>query len=136
MLFNRITNNINKKKKILIFGLTFKENCPDLRNSKNLELVKKLISSKYNVTTNDEFVNKEELAKNNILKYSLDFKNLKKKKFDLVLLLVKHNYLIKSKISFFSNLLKKNGIIYDFKNIFSTKEKIVFKQKKLNYIDF
>jgi UDP-N-acetyl-D-glucosamine/UDP-N-acetyl-D-galactosamine dehydrogenase len=136
MLFNRVTKNVDKKKKILIFGLTFKENCPDLRNSKNLELVKKLISSKYNVTINDEFVNKEELSKNNILKYSMDFKNLKMKKFDLVLLLVKHNYLIKSKISVFLNLLKKSGIIYDFKNIFSETEKKIFKQKKLNYLDF
>lgn len=136
-LFVRISKNLKKGSKVLIFGITFKENCPDLRNSKNLDLAKKLISSKkYDIMINDEFANKDELFQNKMQKYCINLKNLNNNKFDLILFLVNHKYLKKYKINFFSNLLKSNGIVYDFKNIFTLKQKKNFKQKKLNYLNF
>ena len=78
-LFLKITKKLNKKDKLLVFGATFKENCPDLRNSKNLELIKKFILSKYDITVNDEFIDVYNLKQNNLKNYFKDIKNLKTK---------------------------------------------------------
>ena len=48
-IYNQINNKIKKSSKILILGLTFKENVPDLRNSKVFDLIK------YFKTVNKQF---------------------------------------------------------------------------------
>ena len=52
-----------KQKKILILGFTFKENCPDLRNSGTLSLMEILYKKKIKFNIHDPFVKKEELKK-------------------------------------------------------------------------
>ena len=69
-LLGRIKKKLTRKK-LLIFGVTFKEDCPDLRNSKNLELAQKLIKSNYNVTINDELSDKSIIKKLSINKILL-----------------------------------------------------------------
>ena len=135
-LIARIKKKINNKKKLLIFGLTFKEDCPDLRNSKNLELAQKLIKSGYNVAINDELSDKSVIKKLSINKNFINFDNLKNKKFDMVLILVKHKYILKLKNNFIFKLLNSNGIIYDFKNVFKLKNKKVLKKHNISYLNF
>ena len=112
----------NKKiKKILILGITFKENCNDFRNSKVLDLIEKLKKKKINVDVFDPIVDKQQVLKETKIKI-LD-KNLKKK-YSLILSAVRHNFFIKKRKSFYKNL-KKDGIIYDFQNIFPKAPRVV-----------
>ena len=57
-------NNRNKKIKIenvLILGISYKSNCPDIRNSQLINLVKNMIQRKMNITIVDPLVNQENL---------------------------------------------------------------------------
>ena len=131
-VYGLINNSLSiKKKKILFIGITFKENCSDIRNSKNLELLKLLLKKTNKISVCDYMINTEEL--NNFLKKKLiDINSIKKKeKFDIVILAAPHyNY---SKISAvkYQSFLKNNGLFVDLKNIFNNKN---FTNKKINYL--
>ena len=109
-----------KKPQILIMGLTFKENCPDTRNSKVLNLYKYFIKNKFSVSSYDPYSDlwsKEFKKKYNIIN------SLKNKKFDTIVIAVKHKEFIikKDKIK---NNCSKNGFIYDLKYILPEGKKI------------
>ena len=122
-IFKDIKNIIDKKsknikknqnKKILIMGLTFKENCPDTRNSKVLDLYKNFKNKKFNVQSFDPF------SKNWSIKFKKQFNvvsDLKNKKFDVIIMAVKHKNFFKMKKKI-QSLCKKNGFIYDLKYLF------------------
>ena len=114
--------NIFKKKiKILIMGLTFKENCSDTRNSKVLEIFSHFNKKKnFEVSTFDPYSKYWSL--NFRKKYNI-LDSLNAKKFDVVIVSVKHNKFkkIKNKIS---SLCNKSGFIYDLKYIFPESPKI------------
>lgn len=104
--------NINNPK-ILILGATFKENCPDVRNSKILELDKLLNKNKYYTEIYDPWIKNKNLKNIFLDKMPLN------KKYHLIFIGVKHKYfknlgLIRIKKS--SSL--KKVLIYDYKNIF------------------
>ncbi len=114
-------NNFKKKTKILIMGLTFKENCSDTRNSKVLEIFSHFNKKKYfEVSTFDPYSKYWSL--NFRKKYNI-LNSLNAKKFDVVIVSVKHNKFkkIKNKIS---SLCNKSGFIYDLKYIFPESPKI------------
>ena len=100
--------------KILIMGVTFKENCPDIRNSKVFDLVKHLKRSKVKVSVYDPWVNENQKLKGINL-----IKKPKKKDFDCIILAVSHSIFKKMGIKKINNFTKKNHIIYDLKYIFS-----------------
>lgn len=77
---------INKNKKILIYGITFKENVSDIRNSPAYLITKKILKKFDNINVYDP----HNLKLNNI-----SFKNLIKTKFEHVFILVKHDKLPK-----------------------------------------
>ena len=107
-----------KKLKFLIMGLTFKENCPDIRNSKVLNLCKFLIDKDVEVEAYDPYVDK-----NNVEQKS--FKLIdepKTKKYDCVILAVKHNSFKSMKYKKILSFINDNGFIYDLKYIFDKKE--------------
>ena len=122
-IFKDIKNIIDKKsknikknqnKKILIMGLTFKENCPDTRNSKVLDLYKNFKNKKFNIQSFDPF------SKNWSDKFKKKFNvvtDLKNKKFDVIIIAVKHKNFFKMKKKI-QSLCKKNGFIYDLKYLF------------------
>jgi len=122
-IFKDIKNIIDKKsknikknqnKKILIMGLTFKENCPDTRNSKVLDLYKNFKNKKFNIQSFDPF------SKNWSDKFKKQFNvvaDLKNKKFDVIIIAVKHKNFFKMKKKI-QSLCKKNGFIYDLKYLF------------------
>tara|TARA_B100001059_G_scaffold42796_1_gene34579 strand:+ start:1195 stop:2478 length:1284 start_codon:yes stop_codon:yes gene_type:complete len=99
-------NNSN----ILILGITFKENCPDVRNTKAVDLINALKDYGSNITIHDPWADENEV----MLEYGLkSLKSLPNEKFDAIVLAVSHNAF--SEIDFLS-LKKKYAVIYDVKN--------------------
>ena len=95
----------------LILGITFKENCPDVRNTKAVDVVNALKSYGTNITIYDPWANEEEVLHEYGLKSS---KKIPNTKFDAVVLTVSHN---EFKQIDFALLKKENSIIYDVKGI-------------------
>lgn len=103
------------KKNILILGYTFKENCPDFRNTKVFDLFNYFKKKKINVQIYDPWVLKDEL-KPQIRKV---FKNsLKNNFYDGILIAVKHKVFLKLGKKKIINLAKKDAVIFDLKNLF------------------
>ena len=95
----------------LILGITFKENCPDVRNTKAVDVVNSLKSYGTNITIYDPWANEEEVMHEYGM---LSSKKIPKTKFDAVVLTVAHNEFINLD---FSVLTKNSAVIYDVKNI-------------------
>jgi len=95
-----------KNSNILVLGITFKENCPDIRNSKVVDVVRSLKDYETNVTIYDPWANPEEVKH----EYGLDvLTKLPDGKFEAVVLAVTHNEF--EKIDF-PSLLKEGGVKY------------------------
>ncbi len=100
---------------ILIMGITFKENCPDLRNSKVFNLLKKFEEFKCNVEVYDPWVNKDQAYQ----KYDLDLiDEISKQKYDSIVLAVAHNEFKNMSIKKIKEYVKPNHVIYDIMHIF------------------
>jgi len=109
-----IVEQMNKKdlcvkdSNILILGITFKENCPDIRNSKVVDLISSLKGYGANVTVYDPWANPKDVKS----EYGLDIlTEMPVGKFDAVVLAVAHKEF--EKIDY-SDLVKKGGIKYSF----------------------
>ncbi|MHD0445120.1 nucleotide sugar dehydrogenase [Staphylococcus cohnii] len=98
---------------INLLGLTFKENCPDLRNTKVIDIVRELEDYGMNVIVNDVEADKE-TAK---ILYDIDLidKN-EMTKSDALIFAVSHNDYLENKNEYL-NLLNDNGIIIDIKGL-------------------
>ncbi|MCG2461901.1 nucleotide sugar dehydrogenase [Flavobacteriaceae bacterium F89] len=107
-----VQNDIKVKgANILVLGITFKENCPDVRNTKTVDVIRNLQSYGTNVDVYDPCASPEEVKN----EYNLTTTSqLSAKKYDSVVLAVAHNEFLKLDIS---KLLVENGIIYDVKGI-------------------
>ena len=108
-------NKTIKGSQILIMGLTFKENCPDIRNSKSITLIKKIKAHDVSLTIWDGWADINECKKS----HNLDIVNSfpKNKKFSAVICLVKHNEFMKLTYKEWQNLIEKEGIYFDLKGI-------------------
>ena len=101
-----------KGSNILVLGITFKENCPDVRNTKAVDVVKNLNSYGTNVTIYDPWASPSEVSHEyglNSLKTLTDQNN-----FDAVVLTVAHKQFLDLD---FESLMAENGILYDVKGI-------------------
>ena len=108
-----------KNAKILIMGLTFKENCADLRNSGIASVIKKLRQFKCNLDLYDPW------AESNGIKnlYNISLVNsLKKNTYDGIIISVAHDQFKNMGIKFISALGKKTSVLYDLKHIFLKQE--------------
>ena len=95
---------------ILILGVTFKENCPDVRNTKVVDVILELQDYGVNVTTFDPWANPQELRH----EYSIEsISQIPNEKFDAIVLAVGHEEFHNINLN---NLKKENTIIYDVKN--------------------
>ena len=85
-----IKKNIKiNKASVLILGVTFKENCPDVRNTKVVDLIKSLKDYGINITVYDPIADEEEVLK----EYNLKSTSLiPKEKFDSIILAVTNNF--------------------------------------------
>ena len=107
MIKKNITVNGSK---ILVLGITFKENCPDVRNTKVVDLVIALKSYGANITIYDPWAKEEEVN----IEFGLkSLRSLPNEKFDTIVLAVSHNKF--NEINFLS-LKNEIAIIYDVKN--------------------
>ena len=103
--------NYVKGAHILVLGFTFKENCPDVRNTKVFDIIKALKDYNTNITIYDYWAKPEEVKR----EYNLEIANeLPKDKFDAIVLAVAHNEFLKLDIK---NMIKQDGIIYDVKGL-------------------
>lgn len=100
-----------KDSKILILGITFKENCPDLRNSKIVDIYTTLEEYTNKINVYDPWVNPE-IVKH---EYNIDVTNERPTgKFDAVILGVAHKQFLELDVK---SLVKEGGVIYDVKGI-------------------
>ena len=100
-----------KYAEVLILGFTFKENCPDVRNTKVIDIVEELNSYSVNITIVDPWANPVEVN----YEYGIKIKNeVPAKKFDSIILAVGHDEFIDIDIK---RLLKKSGVVYDVKGV-------------------
>ncbi len=96
---------------VLVMGITFKENCPDVRNTKVVDVVKGLEEYGIRVSIFDPWANPEEVK----AEYNLEtFKKLPFKKYEAIVLAVSHKEFETLNIQ---NLLTNSGVIYDVKGI-------------------
>ncbi len=105
-----------KGSKILIMGLTFKENCADIRNSGIENVIKILKKFKCKVDLYDPWARKQEIKKTyNIYPLS----KINNNTYDGIVIAVAHKKFKKIGVNAILGLCKKNHVIYDLKNIFS-----------------
>jgi len=102
----------NKKINILVMGVTFKENCNDLRNSQYLNLAKKL-NNNHNVQ-----IFEPHLDNQNKISGITNLKKLNNFKFDVVVIALAHNIFKKITLSKLKKITYKNSVIFDLKNFY------------------
>jgi UDP-N-acetyl-D-glucosamine/UDP-N-acetyl-D-galactosamine dehydrogenase len=101
--------------RVLVLGITFKENCPDVRNTKVVDLINALKDYGTNIMIHDPWADEDEVMQ----EYGLELlKSMPNEKFDAVVLTVSHN---KFKELDFLSLKKENAVVYDVKNFLEEK---------------
>lgn len=104
---------------ILVMGMTFKENCPDLRNTRVLDIVEGLHEYGCNIDIFDPWVeNKLDLFEYN---FSL-IDSIEYDYYDAIILAVPHDVFIDLGVSEIRKMGKKNHILYDVKHLFLKEE--------------
>lgn len=103
-----------KDAKILLLGITFKENCPDIRNTKIVDIYHTLKEYTNNITIFDPWADPSSVKS----EYNIDIISTlpKNNKYDAIILGVAHKQFINLDIK---SLLAENGIVYDVKGILS-----------------
>jgi UDP-N-acetyl-D-glucosamine/UDP-N-acetyl-D-galactosamine dehydrogenase len=102
--------------KILVMGLAFKENCPDHRNSKVVDIVRELQSFEADVTVYDPWVNSRAVKK----EYGISLvQKPKKKAYDAVVIAVAHTLFREMGIGKIRQLGKKTHMLFDVKYLFA-----------------
>jgi UDP-N-acetyl-D-galactosamine dehydrogenase len=99
---------------ILVLGITFKENCPDVRNTKAVDVIRNLENYGTNVSIHDPWANPEEVMHEYGLTTSM---SLPKQTFDAIVLTVSHKAFLDLD---YSELLKPDGVLYDVKGFLKT----------------
>ncbi len=101
-----------KNSKVLVLGITFKENCPDIRNTKAIDVIDELKQFGCDVDVYDPWANKGEVKK----EYNVDLvDSYLDKKYDTVVLAVAHNEFKEIDLSKLRN--GHNAVIYDIKGV-------------------
>ena len=104
---------------VLIMGLTFKENCPDLRNTRVVDLVAEFEGFNCNVDVYDPWVDKDEA----IHEYSIQpIDQPETGKYDAILLAVAHDEFKELSLEQIKSFGKCNHVIYDIKYLLPTNE--------------
>lgn len=100
--------------KILVMGLSFKENCPDIRNTKIVDMVKALKEYDLDLDIYDPWVDPLDAAK----EYGIDpVASLANAKYDAIVLAVAHDQFKKMSIDEFKAVAKEKYVLYDLKYI-------------------
>jgi UDP-N-acetyl-D-galactosamine dehydrogenase len=115
---------ISKKKEIttsrvLVMGMTFKENVTDIRNSRVIDILNEL--DKYNVKYDvvDAYADAKEVKE----EYGVDIKDTPSGKYDAIIVAVNHKTYTELNERYFKEISQDNGILIDIKGIFRNKIK-------------
>ena len=100
-----------KDSRVLLLGFTFKENCPDTRNTKVVDIYRTLQHFTDNITVYDPFANAERVAEEYGLTLTTELAQLPTDN-DVVVLCVPHQCILQTDVY---QYLKPEGIIYDVK---------------------
>jgi len=104
--------------KVLVLGITFKENCPDVRNTKAVDLINSLKDYGTNITIYDPWANEKEVMREYSLKSS---KTIPEQKFDCIVLVVAHDEFMNIELDDFRN---NTSILYDVKGVLGNKSDV------------
>jgi UDP-N-acetyl-D-galactosamine dehydrogenase len=101
--------------KALILGITFKENCPDIRNTKVVDIIHELNDYNFEITIVDPNANSDEVKK----EYNLAIYNsIPNETYDLIILAVAHDQFLSID---FNNFKKQKCILFDIKGVLDRK---------------
>ena len=103
------------KAKVLVLGITFKENVSDIRNSKVADLVHELMHYSINIHLYDPFASANEVAH----EYKLTLSEKIGKDYDAVVVAVAHDEFKKYDLNFFKSIMKKEPILLDLKGLYA-----------------
>lgn len=106
-----------KQTKVLVMGVTFKENVSDIRNSKVPELIRELQEFSINIDAVDPWADPDEFKH----EYGITLKPEIGSDYDAVILAVNHNSYLKLDADYFKNLMNTDGLLYDVKGVFRGK---------------
>ena len=105
--------------KVLVLGLSFKENCPDVRNTKVIDIVHELEEYNIDVDVYDPWVDKAEAEREyNVTPISKSAVN----NYDGIILAVAHNEFVEMGVEKIRALGKTSHILYDLKYVFSKED--------------
>ncbi len=117
---NQVIKCMNKKgvrvkdSRILILGITFKENCPDTRNTKVVDIYHTLTEYTRDITVYDPWANPEAVEHEYDVRVIKDKNEIEGRQYDAVILAVAHEEFLSLGIE---KLTRDNGVIYDVKGV-------------------
>jgi UDP-N-acetyl-D-galactosamine dehydrogenase len=104
-----------KNANVLVLGITFKENCPDVRNTKAVDVVRQLMSYETHVDIFDPWANPDEVEH----EYKLtSYNKMPNKKYEAIVLCVAHKEFLDLELD---ALKASNAVVYDVKGILGEK---------------
>ena len=112
MLIQKGKNPINTK--VLVMGMTFKENVSDIRNSKVADLAKELMQFSINVHITDPYASPNEVAK----EYNLTIVDNISNDYDAVIVAVNHEQYKELDIDYFRSITNGAPILMDIKSLY------------------
>ena len=119
---NSVNKNI-KNSKMLVLGCSFKEDCPDIRNSKTIDFIMEAKNQGFLVDIFDpvaDYSNLEESIKEDIvLKFPIE------KKYDVLVISLAHKQFKEMSHNQFEKILTKKGFIFDVKGILDKKKNVL-----------
>ena len=122
-IFKKISKKIKKRSKILLFGIAYKKNINDLRESAGIKIMKKFLENGYSIDYTDKYIPQVIINVNNVEKKinSINYNTSTLKKYDCVILCADHDYFDYKKIS------NSNKLIFDTRGRFKhyTKKNII-----------
>lgn len=102
------------KARVLILGFSFKENCPDTRNTKVFDLYKEAGNFFGSVYVEDHIVSSDEVMD----QFDLQLHSGQNELFDIVILAVPHQYILKEGLEKIRSRMTYNGVFFDLKSVF------------------
>lgn len=104
--------------KVLVMGITFKENVSDIRNSKVADLVNELMGYAVNVHITDPHASPNEVAH----EYKLTMTEQIGADYDAIIVAVSHKEYLDKNMTYFQSIMKDNPILMDLKGIYQADE--------------
>jgi UDP-N-acetyl-D-glucosamine/UDP-N-acetyl-D-galactosamine dehydrogenase len=120
-----ITRLMNRKRihvngaRALVLGITFKENCPDIRNSKVMDVVRELQKFGARVDVHDPWADSQECNQEYGLK---PVRKLTPKTYDVAVVAVAHREFRELGAAGVRRLCRRNHVVYDIKHVFAAAE--------------